>query len=77
MALGRTIVNFLFGCRHKDLSRAFTSDNETYKVCLKCGARLRYSWQTMSLVDEGAERKARERQTRQRSRVQTPGERKT
>ena len=43
-------MNWLFGCRHRELSRAFTSENETYKVCLKCGARLRYSWQTMSLV---------------------------
>ena len=54
MSIARTLMNWLFGCRHRELSRAFTSDNETYKVCLKCGARLRYSWQTMSLVREGA-----------------------
>lgn len=54
VSIGTTIVNWLFGCRHRELSRAFTSENETYKVCLKCGARLRYSWQTMSLVREGA-----------------------
>lgn len=46
------IMNWLFGCRHKDLSRAFTAEDQTYKVCLKCGAHLRYSWQTMSLVSE-------------------------
>ena len=50
-------MNWLFGCRHRELSRAFTSENETYKVCLKCGARLRYSWQTMSLVRNGEIRK--------------------
>lgn len=50
-------MNWLFGCRHRELSRAFTSENETYKVCLKCGARLLYSWQTMSLVRDGADRK--------------------
>lgn len=54
MRIGSTIVNWLFGCRHRELSRAFTSEGETYKVCLKCGARLRYSWQTMSLVPQGA-----------------------
>jgi hypothetical protein len=58
VAIGNTIMNWLFGCRHRELSRAFTSDNETYKVCLKCGARLRYSWQTMSLVREGAKKPA-------------------
>jgi hypothetical protein len=57
VSIGRTIMDWLFGCRHRELSRAFTSDNETYKVCLKCGARLRYSWQTMSLVRNGAEAK--------------------
>ena len=76
MALGYTIMNWLFGCRHRNLSRAFTSDNETYKVCLKCGARLRYSWQTMTLVDEAAERKARRRAERA-SRAAKPGEHST
>lgn len=47
-------MNWLFGCRHKELSRAFTSNGETYKVCFKCGAHLKYSWQTMKLVDEEA-----------------------
>jgi hypothetical protein len=56
VAIGQTIVNWLFGCRHRELSRAFTSEGETYKVCLMCGARLRYSWQTMSLVREGSKR---------------------
>lgn len=52
-------MNLLFGCRHRELSRAFTSDGETYKVCLKCGARLLYSWQTMSLVPGGAQRRTK------------------
>jgi hypothetical protein len=41
-----------FGCRHKELSRAFTNDGETYKVCLKCGAHLPYSWETMQVLPE-------------------------
>jgi len=56
VSIGRTIMNWLFGCRHRELSRAFTSEGETYKVCLKCGTRLRYSWQTMSLVREGSKK---------------------
>lgn len=42
---------WLFGCRHRELSRAFTNAGETYKVCLKCGAHLPYSWETMTVVD--------------------------
>jgi hypothetical protein len=48
--IGR-IWNLFFGCRHRELSRAFTSQGETYKVCLKCGAHLPYSWETMTIVD--------------------------
>ncbi len=54
VSLGTSIMNMLFGCRHRELSRAFTAEGETYKVCLKCGTRLQYSWQTMSLVRKGS-----------------------
>lgn len=47
--MGR-IWNWFFGCRHRQISRAFTNEGETYKVCLKCGARLPYSWETMTMV---------------------------
>lgn len=50
--VARKIMNWLVGCRHRELSRAFTSNGETYKVCLKCGAHLKYSWQTMKLVGD-------------------------
>ena len=52
MAIGTKIWNLFFGCRHRQLSRAFTSQGETYKVCLKCGARLPYSWETMTVLPE-------------------------
>ncbi len=59
MAIGRKIWNLLFGCHHRQLSRAFTNQGETYKVCLKCGAHLPYSWETMSILPEkNRERKA-------------------
>jgi hypothetical protein len=50
--IGRRIWDLFLGCRHRQLSRAFTSKGETYKVCLKCGAHLPYSWETMSVVPE-------------------------
>jgi hypothetical protein len=52
MPLGKRIFDFLFACRHRHLSRILTVHHQTYQVCLDCGARLRYSWQTMSSIDE-------------------------
>lgn len=56
MPVRRAIWNIFFGCRHRELSRPFTTANETYKVCLKCGAHLGYSLQTMSLVRDQPKR---------------------
>jgi len=44
-----SILEFLFGCRHAHLSRVFTLQGETYKVCCDCGAKFAYSLQTMSV----------------------------
>ena len=52
MPIGSKIWSLLFGCRHRELSRAFTNDGETYKVCLKCGAHLPYSWETMTVLPQ-------------------------
>ncbi len=65
MAIRSKIWNLLFGCHHRQLSRAFTNQGETYKVCLKCGAHLPYSWETMSVLPEkNRERKVVNRQSR-------------
>src|ERR1051325_111412 len=29
----------LFGCRHRHMSPPFTGDEETYRSCMRCGAR--------------------------------------
>jgi hypothetical protein len=45
-------ANFLdlaFGCHHRKLSRVFTMDNHTYRVCCECGATFNYSLETMSV----------------------------
>jgi hypothetical protein len=50
MATLISIVDFLFGCHHSHLSRVFTLQGETYKVCCGCGAKYAYSLETMSIV---------------------------
>lgn len=42
------LVDFLFGCPHKSLSRVFTISKRSYRVCCDCGAEFDYSWETMS-----------------------------
>jgi hypothetical protein len=44
------VLDWIFGCHHRHLSRVFTIDHHTYQVCFACGAKLRYSWRTMSLI---------------------------
>jgi hypothetical protein len=39
-----------FGCRHPHLSRVFTLEGKSYKVCCDCGAHLDYSLNEMSLT---------------------------
>jgi len=31
------MFQFVFGCRHRHLSRVFTIKHRTYKVCFDCG----------------------------------------
>lgn len=31
-----------FGCSHKEMSRPFSRQGETYRVCLTCGARRQF-----------------------------------
>jgi hypothetical protein len=48
------IINFLFGCRHKQITRPITPVHkpgtraeQTYVACLECGTRLRYDLESM------------------------------
>ena len=47
----RAVLNFftqiLFGCSHNRLTRPFTLNEETYKVCLDCGKQIYYSAREM------------------------------
>jgi len=49
MATLIAIFDFLFGCHHAHLSRVFTLQGETYRVCCDCGAKYAYSLETMSI----------------------------
>jgi len=33
----------LFGCWHKEMSRPFTDQGQTYRSCLDCGARRQFN----------------------------------
>jgi len=41
------IIASLFGCQHRQLSRPFSSLNDSYRVCIKCGARRRFNPNTL------------------------------
>jgi len=42
-------LDFVFGCHHSHLSRVFTLDRQTYRVCCDCGAKFTYSLETMAI----------------------------
>ena len=43
-----SVLELAFGCHHRKLSRVFTIDGHSYKVCCDCGANFDYSLRTMS-----------------------------
>ena len=43
-------LEFAFGCHHRKLSRVFTLEGHSYKVCCDCGATFEYSLRTMSMT---------------------------
>jgi len=43
------VLDFVFGCHHSHLSRVFTIDGRTYRVCCECGAKFKYSLVSMCM----------------------------
>lgn len=41
------IAQFAFECHHGELSRVFTIQKRTYRVCFQCGQEVDYSWELM------------------------------
>ena len=54
-----TLLNFLFGCHHSNLSRVFTIRRRTYRVCCDCGAEFDYSIREMAINRRQAQRPER------------------
>jgi hypothetical protein len=48
--------DLIFGCRHRSLSRVFSIEGNSYKVCCQCGAKFPYSWESMHMIKEKARR---------------------
>ena len=42
-------LDLIFGCHHTHLSRVFTIDGRTYRVCCDCGAKFEYSLDCMCM----------------------------
>ena len=42
-------VTRVFGCHHSSMSRPFTRDDRTYRVCLKCGKRRDFDLETWKM----------------------------
>ena len=51
-----TLLNFLFGCHHVNLSRVFTIRRRTYRVCCDCGAEFDYSIEKMAVNQRHGQR---------------------
>jgi hypothetical protein len=49
-SLGPMFNAVLGYCRHRTLSRPFTIDKRTYKVCMDCSRRILYSRDTMLVI---------------------------
>jgi hypothetical protein len=43
----QSVFEAIFGCRHSNLSRPFTIEGHTYKVCMDCSTQVFYSPETM------------------------------
>ncbi len=44
------VLEKAFGCHHRKLSRVFTINGHSYKVCCDCGATFDYSLRNMSVT---------------------------
>jgi hypothetical protein len=54
------VYDFIFGCRHGNLSRAFTIGVDTYIVCCLCGIKFPDSLDNMSIVSYEPEASAQD-----------------
>lgn len=43
------VLDFVFGCHHRHLSRVFTIGGRTYRMCCDCGTKFNYSLENMRM----------------------------
>ena len=48
------VFQFVFGCRHGQLSRVFMIKKRTYQVCFEWGREFEYSWELMHSMRSNA-----------------------
>jgi hypothetical protein len=46
------LLTQIFGCSHRDLSRPFTRDGKTYRVCMSCGMGRSFDLKTWKTFGE-------------------------
>lgn len=44
------VFDLFFGCRHAHLTRPFTLESRSYKICVDCGHEMPYSLESMRLL---------------------------
>jgi len=44
------LLGKIFGCWHKDLSRPFSENKRSYRVCLECGARREFDTESFKTL---------------------------
>ena len=49
------LLDCIFGCHHGNLSRVFTIQRRTYRVCCDCGAEFDYSFQRMAIMRQSTQ----------------------
>ncbi|MEO6830534.1 MAG: hypothetical protein ABI164_12055 [Acidobacteriaceae bacterium] len=50
-SIRKFFYEMLFGCKHGHLTRPFTLQTHSYKVCLDCGRQLPYSLEKMRILN--------------------------
>lgn len=55
------LLDLLFGCTHRNLSRVFSVRRRTYKVCLDCGREFEYSLSRMCIVEASSHKSPTDR----------------
>ena len=48
----KKLMDSLFGCHHDSMSRVFTLQHRSYRVCYDCGREFNYSLASMRIAEQ-------------------------